>query len=99
MKGLRHNSGKLRWSLVSWKALEPMVRVMMYGAQKYSNDNWKKGLDKTEILESLMRHLTSLMDGELRDKESGLLHIGHIMANALFWSYFHLKDVSESNDV
>lgn len=91
-QGDRFNKGKLKWSLVSWKALEPMVRVLMFGAEKYSKDNWKKGLDEDEILESLTRHLTSLMDGELRDKESGLLHIGHIMVNAMFWSYFHNKN-------
>ena len=36
MSGLRFNKGKLKWSLVSWKALEPMVRVLMYGAHKYT---------------------------------------------------------------
>lgn len=90
MGGDRFNAGKLRWSLVPFFALEPMVRVLEYGSRKYSDHNWQKGLDKKEILESLMRHLTSLMDGEIRDEESGELHIGHIMCNAMFWSYFHL---------
>lgn len=36
MAGLRYNTGKLRWSLVSWKALASMVRVLMYGAHKYT---------------------------------------------------------------
>ncbi len=92
MSGIRHNAGKLRWGLVVFWALSPLVKVLMFGASKYSDDNWKKGLNKREILESLMRHLTALMDGELRDLESGELHIGHIMANAMFWSYFHLKE-------
>ena len=35
MAGLRYNTGKLKWSLVSWKALAPMVRVLMFGARKY----------------------------------------------------------------
>lgn len=35
-KGLRFNTGKLKWTLVSWAALAPMVRVLMYGAHKYS---------------------------------------------------------------
>lgn len=95
MAGLRYNTGKLRWGLVPFFALAPLVRVLMFGAQKYSDDNWKEGLDKKEILESLMRHLTALMDGEIRDPESGLLHIGHIFANALFWSYFHILEENE----
>jgi len=34
--GLRFNTGKLKWSLVSWRALGPMVQVLMYGAHKYT---------------------------------------------------------------
>lgn len=50
--------------------------------------NWKKGLDKTEILESLYRHLIKLMAGQELDDETKLHHIGHIMSNAMFYSYF-----------
>src|SRR5437773_5945784 len=89
--GLRFNEGKLRWSLVNYKALEPMIRVLMYGAEKYDDHNWEKGLDKKEILECLQRHLAALMDGETHDEESKLHHIGHIMCNAMFYSYFENK--------
>ena len=37
MKGSRYNDGKLKWSLVDYKALEPMVRVLDYGARKYTS--------------------------------------------------------------
>ena len=62
--------------------------MLEFGAKKYAPENWKKGLDKKEILESMMRHLTALMDGEENDKESGLHHIGHIMCNTMFYRYF-----------
>ena len=78
-KADRFNSGKLRWSLVDFESLSPMVRVLEFGANKYSVDNWKKGLNEKETLESLARHLFALMSGEYIDKESGLPHIGHIM--------------------
>jgi hypothetical protein len=86
--GLRFNEGKPRWSLVHFKSLEPMVRVLEYGASKYDDHNWKKGLNPTEILECLQRHLASLMDGESNDIESKKTHIGHILCNAMFYSYF-----------
>lgn len=85
--GDRFNSGKMQWSLVDFKALEPMVQVLMYGAQKYSPDNWKKGLPINEVIDSLMRHLVAFKDGEDNDSESGLLHTGHILCNAMFLSY------------
>lgn len=87
---LRFNKDKRKWSLVHFKSLEPMVEVLEFGAEKYEPDNWKKGLDKKEILESMMRHLGALMDGEEYDPESGINHIGHIMCNAMFYSYFNV---------
>lgn len=35
-KSLRYNDGKPQWSLVHFKSLEPLARVMEYGAHKYS---------------------------------------------------------------
>ena len=83
----RFNSGKPQWSIVDFKSLEPMVRVLEFGAKKYSRDNWKKGMPINEICDSLMRHLVSYMGGEELDPESGLHHIGHIQCNAMFLSY------------
>jgi hypothetical protein len=84
---LRYNSGKLQWSLVDFDALEDMVKVLEFGAKKYSEDNWKKGLKTNEIAESMMRHLFAYLRGEDIDPESGLPHTGHIMCNAMFLSY------------
>lgn len=92
-KALRYNQGKRKWSLVDFKSLEPMVEVLEFGANKYSPDNWKKGLDNKEMLESLARHLFALMNGEVNDPESGLPHIGHIQCNAMFYSYFNNTNV------
>ncbi len=84
---LRYNVGKLRWSLVDFDALEDMVKVLEFGAKKYEDNNWKKGLKTPEIFESMMRHMTAYMRGEDVDPESGLPHTGHILCNAMFLSY------------
>lgn len=91
-KALRYNKDKRKWSLVDYKSLEPMIEVLEFGVLKYSKNNWKKGLNKEEILESIMRHLSALMDGESNDSESGVSHMGHIMCNAMFYSYFDRKE-------
>ena len=96
-KALRYNQGKPKWSLVHFKSLEPMVRVLMYGADKYAPDNWKKGLDRKEILDSMQRHLAQLIDGQEIDEESNLHHIGHIMCNCLFYSYFNVMNEDKSS--
>ena len=97
MSGDRFNTGKLKWSLVSWKALAPMVRVLMFGAEKYDDHNWKKGLKYTEVTESLQRHLNAFIEGEENDPESKLSHVGHILCNAMFLSYMSMyrKDMDD----
>ena len=95
----RFNDNKIKWSLVSWKALEPMVKVLMFGANKYSPNNWQKGLKYSEISESLQRHLYAFMEGEDDDPESKLSHLGHILCNAMFlsWMFIFRKDLDDRN--
>jgi hypothetical protein len=92
MKADRYNEGKPKWSLVHFESLIPMVRVLEKGAEKYSIDNWKKDMELSEIQNSMMRHLAAIMDGETHDKETGELHMGHIMSNAMFWNYHYNKN-------
>jgi len=95
-KADRYNKGKTQWGLVDFQSLKPMVDVLEFGANKYSAHNWKKGLDTTEICESMMRHLTALMDGEDIDPESGLPHMGHIQCNTMFYNYM-IRNNGKSN--
>jgi hypothetical protein len=97
-QALRYNEGKAEWSMVHFKSLEPMVRVLMYGEKKYARDNWKKGLDREEILDSMQRHLAALIDGQEVDPESKLHHIGHIMCNCMFYSYFNVVNEDKSSE-
>lgn len=86
-KAIRYNEWKPQWTLVHFESLLPLVRVLEFWARKYARDNWKKPMDRDAILNSLTRHLAALMDGDTNDPESWLPHIGHIMANAMFYSY------------
>jgi hypothetical protein len=83
-QALRYNQGKLKWSLVDWKSLEPMVRVLEMGASKYAPYNWAKGMPVTEVSESLLRHMFAYLDGENLDSESKIEHLGHVMCNCMF---------------
>lgn len=88
----RFNQGKLQWTLLHPKSMEPMVQVLMYGTGKYERDNWQKACPKKfDLLDSLERHSKALISGESIDKESNLPHIGHLMCNAMFYSYWEQK--------
>lgn len=97
-QALRYNQGKVQWSLVDYKSIEPMVRVLEYGCFKYSKDNWKKGMPASQIIESMLRHTFKLLEGELVDPESGIEHVGHIQCNAMFLAYV-LREKPEYNDL
>lgn len=82
--GLRYNTGKPQYRLLSLEAFEPCVRVLEFGANKYAPNNWKKGFNLSTVLNSMMRHLSAILEGEENDPESGLPHIGHLQCNAMF---------------
>ncbi len=96
-KALRYNNGKRKWSLVHFKALEPMVEVLEFGAEKYAPWNWRKGLSWSGIIDSTMRHLIAFKEGEDLDPESEKPHVGHLLANLMFLSYMYLfrKDLDD----
>lgn len=85
--GSRFNTGKTQWGLVDFSALEGMVKVLEFGAQKYGIGNWQKGLTTVSIIESLLRHLFAYLKGEDIDSETGLKHVDHALCNAMFLAY------------
>lgn len=90
--GVKQDKGKLRWDLVDYESLEEMVGALMVGAEKYEKNNWQKvDNPKDRYFSALMRHLVAWKNGEKTD-EDGQSHIGAVMANAMFLSYFDRKD-------
>jgi len=95
--GKRFNKGKVRYDLVPAYSHEEYAKVLMHGAEKYGDDNWRKGMSWNSVLASLERHLYAIKNGEDLDSESGLLHSAHIMANAAFLTEYY-KYYREGDD-
>ena len=87
----KNDKGKLQWSLMPFEQLEDVVRVLMKGAEKYGNDNWKHCDDINRYKDALMRHVTSYIKGEQDDLEDNLPHLAHAMCNCLFLMYFDTR--------
>lgn len=88
-EGLRFNEGKLRYDLLPEYATEQQARIMTKGSIKYTARNWEKGMSWTSVLASLKRHLAAFERGEDYDKESGELHIAHVLVNASFLTEYY----------
>lgn len=91
--GKRQNSGKPRMELLVPEALEAEANVWAFGAKKYGDYNWQRGMVWTIPLACILRHTFAILKGEDTDEESGLLHAAHIKANAtmLIYYFYHYK--------
>ena len=76
-KARRYNNGKpkLHHLFTAPDACAAMATTMEYGAKKYGYCNWKGGFDDTEAMDSVLRHLSAYVGGEITDGESGLNHL------------------------
>ncbi len=98
---IKHDSGKLDWSLIPWDSVEEILKVLEFGKHKYAAWNWSSngGFKYTRIFNSLIRHLFAWVRGEDKDPESGLSHLAHAGCNILFLLYFvRHKDKYTTND-
>ena len=84
MVGIKHDKEKLRMDLIPYEALEGLAEVLSFGANKYSDHNWRGGVAHSRLYAACQRHLSSYWNGETLDPESGLNHLKHAMANITF---------------
>lgn len=92
MSGIKFDSGKLRWGLLPLEPLIVVVQVLMLGAKKYSDNNWKQIDDiPGRYYDAAMRHLTAWKMGEKSDPETGLSHLAHATCCLLFMLWSELK--------
>jgi hypothetical protein len=81
---LKFDGDKLPLNLLSTEAMNQTAAVLAFGAQKYSQNNWRKGFAWSRPLAAAMRHITAFNDGEDCDPESGLSHLAHAACCLMF---------------
>jgi hypothetical protein len=98
MTGRKDDKEKHKWGLLPMRETEEVIEVLMFGAEKYAPDNWKKVPDgEKRYLDAIFRHSAAIAKGEIIDPESGLPHAAHIGCSAMFLSWFQkgkMKEVS-----
>lgn len=83
-KMMRHNDDKpkLSYILDFPTAMTELSKVMEMGAEKYDQNNWKKGGSIREMENSLLRHVMDFHNCKDDDAESKRHHLAHAMFNA-----------------
>lgn len=93
----KYDSGKPQFSLIDPKFMLEFAQVMTMGAKKYGADNWKTIENAIpRYKDALHRHMNAFEQGKMDDEESGLSHLAHVAANAMFLYWLTLNPQNDS---
>ncbi len=97
--GVKYDQGKAPWHLLPWDAVEQVVKVLQFGAKKYAERNWEKGLPHSKTFAATQRHLVDWFQNGLdADDETGLHPLAHAACEMLFALAFELRGQTELDD-
>ena len=92
-EGIKNDANKARYDLIDWPFVEGMAEVLTLGADKYSDDNWKRVKPfRSRYVGAAMRHFVAWICGERLDKESGLSHLYHLGCCIMFLAWGDKKE-------
>lgn len=84
MSGTKFDNAKPKMDLLSAIAEEKVAEVLTHGAEKYSANNWRAGIQYSRVYAATRRHLSAFWRGEDIDPESGLHHLAHAACELMF---------------
>ena len=87
-KGLKFDKDKCRLDLLPFEVIWDVGKVLTFGAKKYYDNNWKKGISWMRVLGASLRHIFSFIGGEDKDKETGLSHLSHAICCLMFVAWY-----------
>lgn len=95
--GRKDDTGKDPWSLLPFDAIRAIVKVLAFGAQKYSERNWEAGMAWHRPFDACLRHLTAWWEGEKADPETGFSHLWHAGCCLLFLIAYEIRGVGNDD--
>jgi len=93
-EGTKEDAGKLRLDLIPPEALFALGEVLTYGAKKYGDKNWEKGIKYSRVYGAVLRHLLAWRAGEQEDDESFLPHLWLAFCELMFLLTFDERELS-----
>lgn len=99
-KAVRESLGVPYTRHVPLEAVAAAAASFEYGAKKYSDRNWEKGLPWQQMIDSLKRHVEDFERGHDYDDGpggSGLHQVAMIMASAMMLSASVIRNIGEDD--
>ena len=100
-EGVKLDAGKARFDLLPSEALFAIATILTFGASKYAERNWEKGMSWGRVFAALMRHMwawwagqgptnQSFVFGDL-DPETSYSHLWHAGACIVFLITYEMR--------
>lgn len=99
MEGMKFDDtpDKRDYTLLPWRGVEEVVKVLEAGEKKYARDNWKEVKQgRFRYTKAAFRHLVAFSTGEMYDRETGLHHLAHCVCCCLF--IIHIDKTKKGED-
>ncbi len=97
-QGNKYDTGKTRYELLPAEFLQGTADVLTFGATKYADRNWEKGINYYRCFGALMRHLWDWWMGKQVDEETGKSPLYHAACELAFLSTFEARTMKEFDD-
>lgn len=96
-EGRKDDQSKDRFELLPGDALRAIAVILTFGAAKYGDRNWEKGMKWSRVYGATLRHLTAWWEGEKLDAETGKSHLWHAGCCVLFLIAYEIRSVGEDD--
>lgn len=89
----KQDGGKPRMDLLAPEFLTGTAEVLGFGAAKYAERNWEKGMSWGRCFGALERHLWAWWGGEATDRETGMSHLHHAACCLMFLAAYESRQI------
>jgi hypothetical protein len=96
-EGRKDDTDKVRMDLLPPELLFAVSTILTFGAKKYSDRNWEKGMSWGRVFGALMRHLWAWWRGDKADDETGYSHLWHAGCCIAFLIAYEARGIGEDD--
>lgn len=98
-EGIKHDSDKVRYELIPPEFLHATAEILTFGAAKYTDRNWERGMKWSRVFGALMRHLWAWWNPltSSLDPETGKSHLWHAACCLAFLVAYEARQIGEDD--